>query len=58
MTDPRSNLTRLAALEALSNQHQNLVETIARPLEIMKSIPEGELRAKLLDEISCLNVTA
>ncbi len=58
MTGLHSRLTQLACLEALQNQQQNHVDTIGRLVEIMKSMPEGEARAKLVDEISCLDVIA
>jgi hypothetical protein len=58
MTDPQSHLTQLACMEALGNQQHNLVETIGSLLEIMKSLPDGEARNQLLDEISCLDVLA
>jgi hypothetical protein len=58
MTDLQSSLTQLACLEALHNQQQNLVETIGKLVGIMKTLPEGEARSKLVDQISCLDVIA
>jgi hypothetical protein len=48
-------LIAMAALEALSGQLHNLEETIGRLLELMKSLPEGEIRETLFREISCLD---
>jgi hypothetical protein len=58
MSDPQTHLGQLAALEALRNQLHNLEESIADLLEIMKSMPEGELREKLFQEISALDSIA
>jgi hypothetical protein len=49
-------LATLAALEAIRSQQHRLEETIGRLVEIMQSMPKGESRAKLLDEIKCLSV--
>jgi hypothetical protein len=46
---------QLACLEALHNQQHNLEQTIHSLLNILQSLPEGEIRSKLLLEISCLN---
>jgi len=51
-------LTTLAALEAIRNQQHHLEETIGRILALMKTLPEGEARDGLLEEISCLDVIA
>jgi hypothetical protein len=53
-----SNMTNLAVLIALWNWQHSPMEIIARLLEILKSLPEGEARGKLLDGISCLDVIA
>ena len=58
MTKPPSHLPQLACLEALPNQQQNLVETIGKLVEIIKSLPEGEARDRLLDKIDCLDAIA
>jgi hypothetical protein len=55
MTFIEASLEQFAALEALQNQRQNLVETIDRPMDIMNSMLAGKLRARLLDQISCLD---
>jgi hypothetical protein len=49
------SLQHLATFEALRGPLRNLEETIASLLELMKSIPEGELREKLFLEISALD---
>lgn len=54
----QTNTQRFTCLEAIQNQQQHLVQTIGRIVEIMKSLPEGEIRSKLVDEISCLDVIA
>ena len=51
-------LRRQAFLEALRNQQHNLEATIAELLEIMKSLPEGETRDRLFNQISCLDSIA
>jgi hypothetical protein len=51
-----SDRTIQAALLALRNPQPNLVETIARIVKIQQSLPIGEQRDQLLDEISCLDV--
>ncbi len=57
-TDSQSHRQRLAFPEDLGWQHQNLVETIARLLGIMQSMPPGKARCNLLEEISALDVIA
>lgn len=47
-----------AALTALRKQQNNLTETIAHLVELSLSQPENELRAELLEEISCLDSIA
>jgi len=56
MTNPQSTLRTLAAHEALRNQLHNLEETIADLLELNKSLPKGELRDKIFNEISTLRI--
>jgi hypothetical protein len=48
--------SQLACLEALRNQQLNLEECIRDLLDILRSLPEGDSRDKLLDKISCLDV--
>ncbi len=48
----------LASPEALQNQQQYLIETIGHLMDIMKSVPPGNTRAKMLDEICRLDVIA
>jgi hypothetical protein len=48
----------IEAIEALAKLQQNLEETIASLLELRKGMPEGEIRDKLLDEISDLDTIA
>jgi hypothetical protein len=57
MEPPRS-LTTSAALEAGRNQQHNLEGTIGRLVALMNSLPKGESRARLLNEISALAVIA
>jgi hypothetical protein len=52
MAEPSQIATRLAEQEAISNQQHNLEEEIRRLLEFGKSLTEGEIRAKPIDEIS------
>ena len=54
----QSGQVKLATLEALRNQLHNLEETIGRLLEMTKSLPEGETRNWLLEEISALGLIA
>ena len=58
MTTPQMNLQRIAALEALRGQLHNLEESIKSLLELMRSMPEGEIREKLFGEISALDSIA
>ncbi len=58
MTDTRQKLQHQAALEYLHQQRQNLIQTISGLVAVMKALPEGEARGRLLDEISCLDVIA
>jgi hypothetical protein len=50
--------TRIAAEEALRNNLEVLTETIGRIVLIAKSMPAGERRNSLFDEISNLDVVA
>jgi hypothetical protein len=45
-------------MEAIANQLQNLEETITDLLALAKSLPEGEIRDKFLDEIGSLDSIA
>ena len=58
MTDPRTTLRLMACLESLRNHQDYLYETIGSIYKLYKSMPEGEHRDKLLDEISKLDVIA
>lgn len=49
LKEPPEIATRIAAIEALRAQLHNLEETIANLLELLKSLPEGELRDKLFN---------
>ena len=51
-------LRRMAAFQALCNSLRNLEETIVELLELNQLLPEGELRNKLVDEISALDAIA
>jgi len=51
-------LREIDALEAFRGQLHNLAGTIADLLALNKSIPEGELRNNLFDEISALDSIA
>jgi hypothetical protein len=46
----------MACLESLRNRQGYLEETIRSLVALMKSMPEGEHRNQLLDEISKLDV--
>jgi hypothetical protein len=56
LTNPPQITTRLAATEALRNQLHMLEKSIADLIQIMKSMPKGEIRNRLLDEIGALDV--
>jgi hypothetical protein len=45
-------LANYAALLAVKKSHSNLIEAIADLYELTKSLPEGELRDKLFDQLS------
>lgn len=55
---PPDPIATLAALEAVRSQLQHLNETIARLVQLQLSLPAGEARNQLLEEISCLDVIA
>jgi len=55
-TDSPTAFTTETGLEALRGQIQSLEETIYRLLDMMKSLPEGELRNGLVAETSTLYV--
>jgi len=48
----------MACLESLRNNQEYLTKTIGSLVKLMKSLPEGEHRDRLLDEISKLDVIA
>jgi hypothetical protein len=52
------NPGELANLEVLRTCLRNLEESIADLLQITRSLPEGELRNRLLDEVSALDSIA
>ncbi len=56
MDNAQVRLRQRACLEIVRNQQTNLVETVGRLVQIMESMPEGDARAGLLEEISCLDV--
>lgn len=56
MTDPNRILCTMACLESLRNHQGYLVETIGSLVKLLKSMPEGKHRDRLLDEISKLDV--
>ena len=58
MTDPKRILCTMACLESLRNHQGYLTETIGSLVKLMKDMPEGERRNRLLDEISKLDVIA
>ena len=43
-----------AALEAIRAELDDFEQAIANPLQIALSQPEGELRDRLVDQVSCL----
>jgi hypothetical protein len=47
--------TRLAAEKTLRGQLHNLEETIMCLVELQKSLPEGKIRYKFMDEISAMD---
>jgi hypothetical protein len=44
--------------EALRSELHNLEESVTSLLELIKSLPEGEIRNKFLDEVSALDFIA
>jgi hypothetical protein len=58
MRNPLANPCNLAALEAIRNQISHLEEIIASLIALMKSLPDGEAREKLFNEISALDSIA
>lgn len=48
----------LASLEIVQNQLEHLEATITRLVGLQQSLPAGDARNQLLDEISCLDVIA
>lgn len=46
---------RIVSIEALRNNLSHLEQTIARLVRWAKSLPEGEIRNRLFDEISALD---
>jgi hypothetical protein len=56
--EPPKIVTRIAAEEALRKSLCNLEETIGGLVRLAKSLPKGESRDRLFDEISALDVIA
>jgi hypothetical protein len=54
--NPPNPIATLAALEVVQNQLQHLEATIARLVQLQRSLPAGSARDQLMDEISCLDV--
>jgi hypothetical protein len=55
MAANRNQLRQTAALEALRSQLHNLEETIASLIDLMKALPESDVRDRLFAEISFLD---
>lgn len=55
MTDSIVDLGTHAAFAAIRKQQHNLEETVASLLELTLSQPVGDLRERLLEEVSCLD---
>jgi hypothetical protein len=58
MTGFHSPLILFTALEALRSGQHSLEMVIKDLLQLLKSIPEGEIRDRLFDQISCLDSIA
>ena len=58
MTDPKKILRTMACLESRRNHQGYLYETIRSIYKLYESMPEGEHRDRLLNEISKLDVIA
>lgn len=58
LREPPEIATRIAAIEGLRGQLHSLEETIADLLELIKTLPEGEIRDKLFNEIGALDSIA
>ena len=58
MVETPQSASFITAIEAIANQLQNLEETITDLLALAKSLPEGEIRDELLDEIGSLDLIA
>jgi hypothetical protein len=56
--EPPKPVAILASLEAVRNQLEHLEQTIPRLVKLQQSLPAGEVRNQLLEEISCLDVIA
>jgi hypothetical protein len=56
MTDPKRVLYKMAYMESLQNHQGYLKETIGSLVKLLKSMPKGKRRDRLLDEISKLDV--
>jgi hypothetical protein len=58
MDDLHRHMQLHACMNALGSCQKMLEETIGRMMELMKALPEGEVRDKLMDEIKIVDVTA
>ena len=58
MTDPKRILCTMACLKSLRNHQGYLYETIRSIYKLYESMPDGENRDQLFDEISELDVIA
>lgn len=56
--NPPNILRVMACMESLRNHQNFLTETIGSLVRLLKSMPPGEQRDRLLDEISKLDVIA
>ena len=54
--EPPNPVAILASLEVIQNQLEHLEQTIARLVRLQQSLPAGDARNQLLEEISCLDV--
>ena len=54
--EPPNPVAILASLEVIQNQQEHLEQTIARLVRLQQSLPAGDARNQLLEEISCLDV--
>jgi|WetSurMetagenome_2_1015567.scaffolds.fasta_scaffold1211849_2 hypothetical protein len=54
--EPPNPIATLASLEVIQNQLQHLDQTIGRLVRLQQSLPAGDARNQLLEELSCLDV--